>query len=149
MAAELEAASNIDHFHAQDSVKFASITSGLASIKTLLADQDSQAASELAKFMSMLADTKTTTGSRLDGSDAQYDAAWIGKADSMLSLIKVQDYFNSAHWIGGMTPKEACGFAIMLPILGNVQCELNIFNGVQHVAIDMLNFGHINDPRYD
>ena len=56
MAAELEAASNVDHFHAQDTAKFAAITTGLASAKTLLTTQDSQAAAELAKFMSMLAD---------------------------------------------------------------------------------------------
>jgi hypothetical protein len=70
VAAELEAASNVEHFHVQDTARFASITTGLASIKTLLADQDSQAASELAKFMSMLADTKATTQSRLDAADA-------------------------------------------------------------------------------
>jgi hypothetical protein len=75
VAAEREAASNVDHFHAQDTAKFASITTGLASVKTLLASQDSQAASELAKFMSMLADTKTTTHSRLDAVDASYDKA--------------------------------------------------------------------------
>jgi hypothetical protein len=80
--------------------------------------------------MSMLADTKTTTQSRLDAATSQYDVAWIGKADSMLSLMKVQDDFNSAHWIGGMTPGEIFDYAIVTPIAGTAQGVLNVINGV-------------------